>query len=555
MGATRICKRFSSVFQSYHRRGIATASSRSISDARSDVERRCMPGTLLITIKNGRGVITYGRVSSSSKRCDNMRRALYIALIVFATTCYHQYHGVVADLEIYPGINLEDQQNEQSDRSFIQPLYAQRRWHEKDSWPRLQKEYFGDGHVQPKFNARIAERYRKIREMLNKQTIELKERLENSMKDFAMTDRDSLDDDDDFRLYVSEEVDRAKYPNGNRQHQQQQNQQQQHVLGDVRPYPPQDADFTFRDGDGEEVEDEEIPGNMPEEDNVDPMRVPYNMEDMYEDVDGSRKTGIYDAKLGDPTHFAYSPPDPRFYEDLVKPENMAQRVTNDQNLNEAASDAHQRQQSPQQKQQQQQQQQQLQNAQNEADANNRISYTGAYQEIMDDPRERTDNGVKVVAVRPNSAETDTAGVYIIAVVAGISAAATVGLIAFGIGWYNLQKHVKNASDVDYPAYGITGPSKEISPSGDRRLAQSAQMYHYQHQKQQIIAMDRAVDTERHGSVSEVDSDEENEGDYTVYEYAGLAPIGEMEVKNPLFQDDPTPAQTPAVKPPEDQQKK
>lgn len=32
-------------------------------------------------------------------------------------------------------------------------------------------------------------------------------------------------------------------------------------------------------------------------------------------------------------------------------------------------------------------------------------------------------------------QDDTAGVYIIAVVAGISAAATVGLIAFGIGWY------------------------------------------------------------------------------------------------------------------------
>lgn len=55
---------------------------------------------------------------------------------------------------------------------------------------------------------------------------------------------------------------------------------------------------------------------------------------------------------------------------------------------------------------------------------------------------------------------------------------------------SLQKHVKNASDVEYPAYGVTGPNKEISPSGDRRLAQSAQMYHYQHQKQQIIAMER-----------------------------------------------------------------
>lgn len=73
-----------------------------------------------------------------------------------------------------------------------------------------------------------------------------------------------------------------------------------------------------------------------------------------------------------------------------------------------------------------------------------------------------------------------------------------------------------------------------------------------------------------GSISEAESEEENEeGDYTVYECPGLASVsiscysrverlvhisdfqhkfvfktGEMEVKNPLFHDDPTPA-TPA----------
>lgn len=36
---------------------------------------------------------------------------------------------------------------------------------------------------------------------------------------------------------------------------------------------------------------------------------------------------------------------------------------------------------------------------------------------------------------------------------------------------------------------------------------------------------RAAANERHGSVSEADSDEENEeGDYTVYECPGLAPV-------------------------------
>ena len=51
---------------------------------------------------------------------------------------------------------------------------------------------------------------------------------------------------------------------------------------------------------------------------------------------------------------------------------------------------------------------------------------------------------------------------------------------------------KAAADVEYPAYGVTGPNKDVSPSGDQRLAQSAQMYHFQHQKQQIIAMEKWV---------------------------------------------------------------
>ncbi|KAK2145304.1 hypothetical protein LSH36_689g01029 [Paralvinella palmiformis] len=102
----------------------------------------------------------------------------------------------------------------------------------------------------------------------------------------------------------------------------------------------------------------------------------------------------------------------------------------------------------------------------------------------------------------------------------------------------LQKNVKAASDVDYPAYGVTGPTKErFSSTTDRKLAHSAQMYHYQHQKQQMIAMEKAQgDLNKDGS--EVDSEEENEeGDYTVFECPGLAPTGEMEVKNPLFNED------------------
>lgn len=56
--------------------------------------------------------------------------------------------------------------------------------------------------------------------------------------------------------------------------------------------------------------------------------------------------------------------------------------------------------------------------------------------------------------------------------------------------FRLQRGAKAAADIEYPAYGVTGPNKDVSPSGDQRLAQSAQMYHFQHQKQQIIAMEK-----------------------------------------------------------------
>lgn len=131
-------------------------------------------------------------------------------------------------------------------------------------------------------------------------------------------------------------------------------------------------------------------------------------------------------------------------------------------------------------------------------------------------------------------------IYFIGIVAGCSVAGLVGIIVAAVCWYRLQRNVKAASDVDYPAYGVTGPTKDRLPSpGDRKLAQSAQMYHYQHQKQQMIALEKANGEMKHDATDD-DSEEENEeGDYTVYECPGLAPTGEMEVKNPLFNDEST----------------
>jgi hypothetical protein len=139
-----------------------------------------------------------------------------------------------------------------------------------------------------------------------------------------------------------------------------------------------------------------------------------------------------------------------------------------------------------------------------------------------------------------------ADVYFLAVVAGCSVAGLVGLVVAGVCWYKLQKSVKETSEVQYPAYGITGPNGKEGPTspGDRKLAQSAQMYHYQHQKQQMIALEKANGEMKHDG-SDEDSEEENEeGDYTVYECPGLAPTGEMEVRNPLFSEETPVTPTP-----------
>jgi len=126
-----------------------------------------------------------------------------------------------------------------------------------------------------------------------------------------------------------------------------------------------------------------------------------------------------------------------------------------------------------------------------------------------------------------------------------------GLIIIALAavcWYRAHQRNKKSAELDYeyPGNGIHNSSElpgdtsrlhgyKAALHGDRKLAQSAQMYHYQHQKQQMIALEKA-NSEMKQEFSGEDSDLENhEGDYTVYECPGLAPAGEMEVRNPLFQ--------------------
>ncbi|KAL4660798.1 neural proliferation differentiation and control protein 1 [Arapaima gigas] len=121
------------------------------------------------------------------------------------------------------------------------------------------------------------------------------------------------------------------------------------------------------------------------------------------------------------------------------------------------------------------------------------------------------------------------GVFLIAAVAG--------LLLASVSWIRQRRTTRLTEKVDYPAFRVMGPhSFDSTMVGDKKLAQSAQMYHYQHQKQQMLSLDRHR-CEPKIPDSGATSDEENEdGDFTVYECPGLAPTGEMEVKNPLFDD-------------------
>ena len=88
-------------------------------------------------------------------------------------------------------------------------------------------------------------------------------------------------------------------------------------------------------------------------------------------------------------------------------------------------------------------------------------------------------------------------ILLLAIVVGFSAAAIFSVAGAGYCFYVFQQYNKAAADVDYPAYGVTGPAVketptngDISPKGDKKLAQSAHMYHYHHQKQQMIASEK-----------------------------------------------------------------
>uniref|UniRef100_A0A914UNF5 Neural proliferation differentiation and control protein 1 n=1 Tax=Plectus sambesii TaxID=2011161 RepID=A0A914UNF5_9BILA len=70
------------------------------------------------------------------------------------------------------------------------------------------------------------------------------------------------------------------------------------------------------------------------------------------------------------------------------------------------------------------------------------------------------------------------------------------------------------------------------------MAYKAQLHHYQQTKQKIISGEETgVTGARHES--DDSGDDADDGDYSVYECPGLAPTGDIEVQNPMFDKNDT----------------
>ncbi|XP_072405852.1 neural proliferation differentiation and control protein 1-like [Chiloscyllium punctatum] len=116
------------------------------------------------------------------------------------------------------------------------------------------------------------------------------------------------------------------------------------------------------------------------------------------------------------------------------------------------------------------------------------------------------------------------GLIIICTVSGLF-----GLGVAGLFWYRLQKEVRRTQNAAYDW------NKQPQPQPvDWKIVAKLQKHQYLHQKKALQAMEEGRSEVRKKQIS-TDSEMANgNGEYTVYECPGLAPAGEMEIYNPLF---------------------
>jgi len=111
---------------------------------------------------------------------------------------------------------------------------------------------------------------------------------------------------------------------------------------------------------------------------------------------------------------------------------------------------------------------------------------------------------------------------------------------------NIRKQRNEAFD-DFTRYSPAGPGRDmlrkgrafagspITDVGDDSLAKAAHLHHYEQTKQKIIGSDNGIMNDDHSDKSDDEADDLEEHNFSIYECPGLAMSGDIEVKNPNFE--------------------
>jgi len=142
----------------------------------------------------------------------------------------------------------------------------------------------------------------------------------------------------------------------------------------------------------------------------------------------------------------------------------------------------------------------------------------------------------------NSAGITKANMIFIGIVGVCAVVAMMGTVVAGVAYYKLHKqHIAvQRGQQDYStrerrhisAHGLD--KRSSTRTGDAKNAYSAQLHHYQQTKSEIIRIQQAEAQAHDHESDESDAEDNEEPDYSVYECPGLAPTGDIEVANPMF---------------------
>jgi len=167
------------------------------------------------------------------------------------------------------------------------------------------------------------------------------------------------------------------------------------------------------------------------------------------------------------------------------------------------------------------------------------------------PTPKAHEGVPLVAAGSGDAKDKDSTMYLIILITVCCLAGVVALIFATVCFYTHQNQKQQSRQIPYastPIYNYEAVSTTKNYSGteyssallptDNALAISAQKFHFQHSKQKILDMENEKNELEPASHLSVDCTDE------VYETPGFAPMWDLEVACPLYNEGVTPGTTP-----------